>query len=209
MYWATGQSILQAAKYVSRHPRLFPFILRISAADRILFNRLFSQNYGQQAVLTLELDSHTADAGLDTRIEAFLDVVASYLKNNRRKEREETGFKAAKVLSDDEKTWVLDSKGKDTLTDRVHVLLPSMGDFASQLLAAVLRRVGQCKLCIRSVNQELYTDKGTLLLQECLPDVDRGQPGKLFRAKRRRTKSWSILCPKPRAPVVLASIMPL
>ena len=29
---------------------------------------------GQKPSLTLELDSHTADAGLDTRIDAFLDI---------------------------------------------------------------------------------------------------------------------------------------
>lgn len=33
---------------------------------------------GQKPSLTLELDSHTADAGVDTRIEAFIDVVKRY-----------------------------------------------------------------------------------------------------------------------------------
>jgi len=28
--------------------------------------------------LILELDSHTADAGVDTRIEAFLDIIEGY-----------------------------------------------------------------------------------------------------------------------------------
>jgi predicted nucleotide-binding protein (sugar kinase/HSP70/actin superfamily) len=30
---------------------------------------------GQKPYLVLEVDSHTADAGLDTRVEAFLDIV--------------------------------------------------------------------------------------------------------------------------------------
>ena len=33
---------------------------------------------GRKPSLTLELDSHTADAGLETRIEAFLDIVSAY-----------------------------------------------------------------------------------------------------------------------------------
>ena len=99
-------------------------------------------------------------------------MVTSYLKNNHRKEREETGFKAAKVLSDDEKTWVLDSKGERyALTDpRVHVLLPSMGDFASQLLAAVLRRVGiNASHVSAPATRELYTGRGLSSCKECLP----------------------------------------
>ena len=34
--------------------------------------------WGAKPSLTLELDSHTADAGLETRIEAFLDIVQHY-----------------------------------------------------------------------------------------------------------------------------------
>ena len=33
---------------------------------------------GRKPSLTLELDSHTADAGLETRVEAFLDIVQAY-----------------------------------------------------------------------------------------------------------------------------------
>ena len=33
---------------------------------------------GTKPFLILELDSHTADAGVDTRIEAFLDIIEGY-----------------------------------------------------------------------------------------------------------------------------------
>jgi len=33
---------------------------------------------GEKPSLTLELDSHTADAGIDTRIDAFIDVIINY-----------------------------------------------------------------------------------------------------------------------------------
>ena len=36
---------------------------------------------GQKPYLVLEIDSHTADAGLDTRVEAFLDIVESYRRH--------------------------------------------------------------------------------------------------------------------------------
>jgi len=35
-------------------------------------------NWVTKPFLILELDSHTADAGVDTRIEAFLDIIEGY-----------------------------------------------------------------------------------------------------------------------------------
>ena len=33
---------------------------------------------GTKPFLVLELDSHSADAGVDTRVEAFLDIISGY-----------------------------------------------------------------------------------------------------------------------------------
>ncbi|GKT19357.1 acyl-CoA dehydratase activase, partial [Aduncisulcus paluster] len=38
----------------------------------------FRKVMGRKPSLTLELDSHTADAGIETRIEAFLDIVDGF-----------------------------------------------------------------------------------------------------------------------------------
>ncbi|EHQ88904.1 acyl-CoA dehydratase activase [Desulfosporosinus youngiae] len=173
MYWANGQKILQGAKYVQRHPRLFPvFITNFSCgADSFLIN-YFRKIMGNKPSLTLELDSHTADAGLDTRIEAFLDVVNSYLKGNARTEPPKSGFRAAEVVSDAQGSWVMDSQGRRfELTDpKVHVLFPSIGDFAIQLFAAAFRRMGiKASHVPAPAERELKIGKGLSSCKECLP----------------------------------------
>jgi predicted nucleotide-binding protein (sugar kinase/HSP70/actin superfamily) len=61
---------------VAKHPRLYgAYITNFSCGPDSFITRLLPGHHGAKPSLTLELDSHTADAGLDTRIEALLDVV--------------------------------------------------------------------------------------------------------------------------------------
>ncbi|MEJ2420840.1 MAG: acyl-CoA dehydratase activase, partial [Acidobacteriota bacterium] len=84
MFWALGQINLKATRLVERHPQLFPvFITNFSCGPDSFILTYFRNLMGRKPSLTLELDSHTADAGVDTRIEAFLDVVASYIETER------------------------------------------------------------------------------------------------------------------------------
>ena len=79
MYWSMGQTILKAAKLVSRHPQLFGvFVTNFSCGPDSFVVGYFRDIMGSKPSLTLELDSHTADAGIDTRIDAFIDVIRNY-----------------------------------------------------------------------------------------------------------------------------------
>ena len=96
----------------------------------------------------MELDNHTADVGMDIRIEAFIDIVKSYLKLR------ETGsvalqpqvkpYRLAKAVVEGRELHILDSEGKrHSLYDpRVHLLIPSMMDRGSRAMAALFRRSG-------------------------------------------------------------------
>lgn len=66
MYWSMGQLIMKAAKYVKRHPQLFAaYITNFSyGPDSFLLNN-FREVMGDKPSLTLELDGHTADAGVE------------------------------------------------------------------------------------------------------------------------------------------------
>jgi predicted nucleotide-binding protein (sugar kinase/HSP70/actin superfamily) len=86
MYWASGQGILQAAEYVSKQPNLFGvYITNFSCGPDSFIAERFKTIMGNKPFLTLELDDHTADAGIDTRVEAFLDVVKGYREVNVRR----------------------------------------------------------------------------------------------------------------------------
>jgi predicted CoA-substrate-specific enzyme activase len=174
MYWAQGQMILKAAKLVQRHPQLFAaYITNFSCGPDSFLVGYFRDLMGQKPSLTLELDSHTADAGLDTRIEAFLDVVKSHMEINRHSRPVAAGaFTPAKIITENNKTLVVSSRGeKYPLTDpRVHVLVPSMGDPGSRLLAATLRHVGvKASPAPSPTSLELKLGKGYASCKECLP----------------------------------------
>ena len=79
MYWAMGRMIMKAATLVKRHPQLYgTYITNFSCGPDSFLVSYFREMMGSKPSLTLELDSHTADAGVETRIEAFLDIVRYY-----------------------------------------------------------------------------------------------------------------------------------
>ena len=79
MYWAMGRMIMKAARFVKDHPQLYgTYITNFSCGPDSFLVTYFRDMMEDKPSLTLELDSHTADAGLETRIEAFLDIVRYY-----------------------------------------------------------------------------------------------------------------------------------
>ncbi|HPO51143.1 MAG TPA: acyl-CoA dehydratase activase-related protein, partial [Spirochaetota bacterium] len=79
MHWAMGETILKATHVVAKHPQLFgAFITNFSCGPDSFLVDLYREDMEGKPTLTLELDSHSADAGVNTRIEAFLDVVRFY-----------------------------------------------------------------------------------------------------------------------------------
>ncbi len=179
MYWSMGQMILKASKLVKKHPQLFgAYITNFSCGPDSFLLSYFREEMGAKPSLTLELDGHTADAGLDTRIEAFLDVVKSY---RERKDDSAIGGKTvsgsgayttAEVYMEKGKAWVRDSDGRSVpLTDpKVRLLIPSMGDAGSQLLAATLRHVCVNAAALPAPGEaELKLGRGHASCKECLP----------------------------------------
>jgi len=79
MYWYYGQQDLKAAVQVKDHPNLFAcFVSNFSCAPDSFLLHYLRWISNTKPFLVLELDSHTADAGVDTRIEAFLDIIEGY-----------------------------------------------------------------------------------------------------------------------------------
>jgi predicted nucleotide-binding protein (sugar kinase/HSP70/actin superfamily) len=83
MYWRSGQAILAAGRFIAREPRLQAiYVTNFGCGpDSFLlsfFRRIMSSTDGSPKVyLELELDDHTADAGVNTRCEAFFDSLAA------------------------------------------------------------------------------------------------------------------------------------
>jgi len=76
MYWHYGQRILEAAEVISQDPRLFPvYITNFACGPDSFISHFFKERLGGKPFLQLEIDEHSADAGVITRCEAFLDSI--------------------------------------------------------------------------------------------------------------------------------------
>ncbi|MCX7816340.1 MAG: acyl-CoA dehydratase activase [Syntrophales bacterium] len=76
MYWGLGATILKVAKFIKNHPRLFGIhITNFSCGPDSFLEHFYRYVMGDKPYLILEMDEHTAVAGMMTRIEAFRNVI--------------------------------------------------------------------------------------------------------------------------------------
>jgi predicted nucleotide-binding protein (sugar kinase/HSP70/actin superfamily) len=175
MYWSAGQAVLKAASFVERHPQLFGcYITNFSCGPDSFLLGYFRDIMGGKPSLTLELDSHVADAGLETRIEAFLGIV----KACREMKKGRPAIAAGPLRSfapsrfDYRNQRVIDSSGKahSFFDPRVHLLFPSMGRLNTEAVSAVFRSLGIRSSCLPPADEQvLECGKGHTLCKECLP----------------------------------------
>ncbi|MCX5874282.1 MAG: acyl-CoA dehydratase activase, partial [Deltaproteobacteria bacterium] len=175
MYWSMGRMILKASRFVKKHPQLFGvFISNFSCGPDSFIVGYFRDEMGRKPSLTLELDSHTADAGLETRIEAFLDITHYYRELQSQKKivplRREfkgayTGMVAGKpcVITPDGNNYPLNHPN-------VRVVLPAMGRFTHQALVKTFEKVGINAYGLPPADEEvLKIGRGNSTCKECLP----------------------------------------
>jgi len=78
-YWSYGQKILRAAEIIKADPRLYAIYLsNFSCGPDSFLQTFFKEIMADKPTLQLELDEHSADAGLITRLEAFLESLKHY-----------------------------------------------------------------------------------------------------------------------------------
>jgi predicted CoA-substrate-specific enzyme activase len=194
MYWSAGQTILKAARRIREHPQLFGcYIMNFSCGPDSFLLGDARRIMGRKPFLVLELDSHTADAGLETRIEAFLDIVA-----NVRSAGEEVRRRPVPVSRparwDGKQQSFVDSRGRPrSLTDpSVRVVFPSMGRFLSEAGAAVFRGLGVRAEAMPPAGGEiLQLGRGETTCKECLPLLL--TTGTLLQAVRERSSPDELL----------------
>ncbi len=79
MYWRYGRRLLSAGQYIRNHPNLFAvYISSFGCGPDSFITHFFRRVMIGKPYLQLELDEHSADAGLITRCEAFIDSLRFY-----------------------------------------------------------------------------------------------------------------------------------
>lgn len=171
MYWGAGNQILRSARFVKNHPQLFgTYITNFSCGPDSMIIPYFRKIMGNKPSLTLELDSHSADAGLNTRIEAAIDIIGKYRELSKKGMLPETAsdFKVVEVHGE----VITDSFGKKhNLRDKnVKVIVPRMGRFGSEALSAAFRYSGiQSEAHPPNTFEILKIGRGLTSSKECIP----------------------------------------
>jgi hypothetical protein len=117
MYWGYGQKILRAARFVKSHKNVYAiYLTSFGCGPDSFIAHFFKRIMGDKPYLQLEIDEHSADAGMITRLEAFLDSI-----KNAKPEKRSLQYRTSKF----------ESNGK-----RRKIYLPYMSDHAIALSSA-------------------------------------------------------------------------
>ncbi|HET6486730.1 MAG TPA: acyl-CoA dehydratase activase-related protein, partial [Spirochaetia bacterium] len=172
MSWASGHEIIKAARFVKGHPRLFGcYITNFSCGPDSFLVGYFRDIMKTKPSLTLELDSHSADAGINTRVEAFLDIIERSVRIGVRDSHREP-FVPARVEPGKRGFQFVCSDGKRVPLSVAEILIPSMGDITSRLGASALRGMGfSARHAPIPDFPVLMTGRKNTSCKECLPMI--------------------------------------
>lgn len=111
MYWIQGQKKLTAIELLNKNKNLFGIDITYFACgpDTQINQQMRCRT--KKPFLTVEMDEHTGDAGIDTRLQAFFNTVKSYL-----------GIEAKQIS----KVFSVKLKGLDKIKGKKILLIPPM-----------------------------------------------------------------------------------
>jgi len=175
MYWYYGQQDMKAANFLKTEDNIFvTFITNFSCAPDSFMLHYMKWIMGTKPFLILELDSHSADAGIDTRVEAYLDIIDGYKSKftAETKERYDNGLRF--INNGKDKLHLMDVHKNERIeifgNKKTKMLLSNMGRLSAELLAASVRGI--------DINAEAMPVPDSFTLQmarnymsgkECLP----------------------------------------
>ena len=151
MYWYYGQQDVKSANLLKKEDNIYvTFITNFSCAPDSFILHYIKWIMGQKPFLVLELDSHSADAGIDTRVEAFLDIIDGYRakKNEVEAERYDNNLR---FVSEKQENGRFDLRIDNVKTGeripivgnkKVKVLLSNMGNISTEYMGAAVRSQG-------------------------------------------------------------------
>jgi predicted nucleotide-binding protein (sugar kinase/HSP70/actin superfamily) len=154
MYWRYGQNILSASAIIRDSANLYGlYVTNFGCGPDSFISHFFREEMGGKPYLQIEIDEHSADAGVITRCEAFLDSLKSA------KGRRDASMGRAT-------TYRFDGN-----VDGKTIYFPPMCDHG-YLLAAAFRAYGlQAEMLPESDERTLELGKRVTTGKECFPCV--------------------------------------
>ena len=108
-YWSYEGKFIAAAKIIAQDPRLYGLALtNFGCGPNSFILKLVEDIMSGKPMGQLEIDEHAAEAGIVTRLEAFVDTITSYARTAKVHEVSAEGIRrAATPIISDQKTLVL------------------------------------------------------------------------------------------------------
>ncbi len=184
MYWKYGQDILAASKTIQNNALLYPvYLTNFGCGPDSFITHFFKRSLGHKPFLQIELDEHSADAGIMTRCEAFLDSI----KNEGRR----------KVCISPQPGMV---SPRVDLVNRV-LYIPQMADHAFALKAALSAWGLEAEVMPSSDEETLNLGRKFTSGKECYPCIlTTGDIVKLTQKKEFDPRRSAFLMPKADGP---------
>ncbi len=175
MYWYYGQLNMKAARLVKDLDNVhLAYISNFGCAPDSFMLHFVRWFMGTKPYLVLELDSHTADAGVDTRIEAFLDIIEGYRKKAAGLEDKPFSQRYRMEL-DGVNTHILDHHTGEKLGmdhPRVRMVFPSMGLYSTQAMTAIANQHGlRCEYLPTVDQSAIHLARSVSSGKECIPTL--------------------------------------
>jgi predicted nucleotide-binding protein (sugar kinase/HSP70/actin superfamily) len=155
MYWPNGQKLIAAAQLVAKNEKLHAvYISNFRCGPDSFIWHYVTEELKGKPFLHLEIDEHSADAGMITRIEAFLDSLKGAEKNEK---KEVTIFRPRPSPASLQKDRVL--------------YFPYMHDGA-YLIAAAARSCGiASEVLPKQTDEDLAIGRKYTSSKECFPMI--------------------------------------
>lgn len=156
LYWRSGQKIIRAARFIRRLDNVYPiFITNFSCGPDSFIINYFRDEMTDKPYLILEIDEHSADAGMITRLEAFIDSIMS-----RKDAQNEVKGMFIPLLR----------RAQSDLSKRI-IFIPRMSDHAYALKGAFNYCGIEAEVMPPSDKKSLELAKRYILGGECFPYV--------------------------------------
>jgi len=147
MYWYYGQQDMKAGVMIKDEDNIYvTYISNFSCAPDSFILHYIKWIMGTKPFLSLELDSHSADAGIDTRIEAFLDIIEGYRSKftDEAKDRYDNGLRFINNGKEQIHLMNVHTNERTELfhNKKIKLLLSNMGRLSTEFVAAIIQSIG-------------------------------------------------------------------
>jgi len=165
--WHFANQVMNAVNVVKQHANLFLLcVSNFSCTIDAFTQSMLASSLGSKPYLILEIDAHTADAGVQTRLEAFLDIVRNFRAGQSIRT---SRFNPAQLIAGGK---VIRGNGEQVaLTDpRVKLYFPNFSQYHAESLAMSVGWLGLHDGTVTPLDRR-HLGKGLQYTsgRECLP----------------------------------------